>query len=174
MSRLTRSAHTILFTIAVSVVPLLSQTGSGVVQGTVTDPASGAVPNAKVFLRNTGTGVAKSGFSNSVGVFYLGAVQPGPYELVVEAPGFKRWTGTFGVEVGQTVTIDPNMEIGTLGAVVEVTGAAPVIETEGMQIADVKDSLRIQTAPAEWALHYEPVRPYSGCRRRSESARQRT
>jgi hypothetical protein len=49
--------------------------------------------------------------------------------------------------VGQTVTIDPTMELGAVGATVEVTGAAPVIETEGMQVSDVKDSLRIQSLP---------------------------
>jgi hypothetical protein len=67
--------------------------------------------------------------------------------LTVEAPGFKKWEGTLKVDVGQTVTIDPVMEVGTLGSTVEVTGAAPVISTEGMQVSDVKDSLRIRQLP---------------------------
>src|SRR5262249_5384450 len=55
--------------------------------------------------------------------------------------------GTLTVEVGQTVTIDPNMEVGTVGTTVEVSGAAPIISTEGMQVSDVKDSLRIHQLP---------------------------
>ncbi|HET8549660.1 MAG TPA: TonB-dependent receptor [Bryobacteraceae bacterium] len=132
---------------AASILPSRAQTGSGVVQGTITDATGGAIPNAKATLTNTATGVTKTTQSNNVGLFYFGAVQPGPYEVTVEAPGFKRWGGAFRVDVGQTVTIDPNMEIGTLGASIEVRGVAPVIETEGMQVSDIKDSLRIQSLP---------------------------
>lgn len=45
------------------------------------------------------------------------------------------------------MTVDPSLDVGTLGASVEVSGAAPVIETEGMQVSDVKDSARIQQLP---------------------------
>ena len=69
------------------------------------------------------------------------------YTLTIEAQGFKKWEGTFPVEAGQTVVIDTNMEVGSLESAVEVTGVAPTIATEGGQISDVKDALRIHDLP---------------------------
>ena len=142
-----RSYTRILFFALALALPLAAQTGNGVVQGTVLDATKAAVPNAKATLSNSNTGVTRTAEANNAGVYYFGSVQPGEYKLSVEAAGFKKWEGTFRVEVGQTVNVDPNMEIGSVGATVEVTGAAPIIETEGMQVSDVKDALRIHQLP---------------------------
>jgi len=127
--------------------PLAAQSGNGVVQGTVLDGSRAAIPSAKTTLNNTKTGVARMAESNTAGVYHYGAVSPGNYVLTVEAPGFKKWEAAIIVPVGQTVTIDPAMEVGAVGTVVEVTGAAPVIATEGMQVSDTKDFVRIQQLP---------------------------
>jgi hypothetical protein len=82
-----------------------------------------------------------------VGIYYFGSVSIGPYTLAVEASGFKRWSSTLAVEAGQNVVIDPILEVGSLEATVEVTGAAPVITTVGSEVSDVKDALRIQQLP---------------------------
>jgi len=128
-------------------LPLAAQTGLGVVHGTVQDASKAVVPNAKVTLRSTSTGVARESQSNADGIYYFGSVPIGPYTLSVEAQGFKKWDGTFSVDAGQTVVVDPGMEVGSLQAQVEVTGAAPTIATEGAQVSDVKDALRIHDLP---------------------------
>ncbi|MCW5977079.1 MAG: TonB-dependent receptor [Bryobacteraceae bacterium] len=132
--------------------PLLAQTGNGVVSGTVLDASRAAIPGAKVTLTQTATGVARSVETTGVGIYYFGSVPIGPYRLEVESSGFKKWSGTLQVEAGQRVVIDPQMEVGTLEAVVEVTGAAPVIATEGMEIGDVKDAQRIRQLPLNGRL----------------------
>lgn len=126
---------------------LVAQTGSGVVQGTFFDVSKAAIPNANATLKNSDTGIVRSATANGVGVYYFGAVPPGQYVLSGEAPGFRKWEGTLKVEVGQSLTIDPTLEVGSVGAAVEVTGAAPIISTEGMQVSDFKDSLRIHQLP---------------------------
>ncbi|HVX67830.1 MAG TPA: carboxypeptidase-like regulatory domain-containing protein, partial [Bryobacteraceae bacterium] len=128
-------------------LPAAAQTGLGVVHGTVTDPSHALVANAKVTMTNTATGVARTVETTAAGVFYFGAVTPGPYTVVVEIPQFKRWSGTFHLEVGQNVAIDPQLEVGTVQATIEVTGVAPIIETEKGSLADVKDALRIHELP---------------------------
>jgi len=128
-------------------LPLAAQTGNGVVQGTILDATKAAVPSAKVILKNTATGVVRTTQSSGVGFYYFGSIPIGDYTLTVEASGFKKWEGSLTVAAGQTVTIDPQMEVGTLEATVEVSGAAPVVSTEGMQVSDVKDALRIQMLP---------------------------
>jgi hypothetical protein len=140
-------SYPVLLVSLFTILPLAAQTGSGVLQGTFFDVSKAAVPNARAALTNTDTGVVRSAISNQAGVYYFGAVPPGPYLLSGEASGFRKWEGKFAVEVGQILTIDPVFELGSVGATVDVSGTAPIISTEGMQISDFKDSLRIHQLP---------------------------
>lgn len=128
-------------------LPAAAQTGLGIVRGTVQDASGAVVPSAKVSLTNTATGVVRDGQTNADGIYYFGSVQIGPYSVSVEAAGFKRWEGTLTLQAGQTAVVDPTMEVGSLQSTVEVTGAAPIIETQGAQVSDVKDALRIHDLP---------------------------
>src|SRR6266849_1848991 len=133
--------------LAFVVFPVAAQTGLGVVRGTVTDASKAVVPNAKTTLTNTATGVARNTETNASGIYDFESIPIGPYTLLIEASGFKKWEGTLTVQAGQTVVIDPAMEVGSLEATVEVTGAAPLVTTEGAQVSDTKDALRIHDLP---------------------------
>ena len=109
---------------AVIAVPLAAQTGLGVVRGTVQDASKAVVPKAKASLNGTETGIERATVTNSDGIYHFESVPVGPYKLVIEAVGFKKWEGTLTVQAGQTVSIDPAMEVGSLANTVEVTGAA--------------------------------------------------
>ncbi|MCX6625812.1 MAG: carboxypeptidase-like regulatory domain-containing protein, partial [Acidobacteria bacterium] len=128
-------------------LPLAAQTGLGVVRGTVVDSTKAVMPKAAVTLTNTATGVLRSAATNEAGIYYFSSIPIGPYKLLVTAAGFKRWESDVKVEAGQTVSVDPTLEVGTVENTVEVTGAAPVIATEGAQVSDVKDALRIHNLP---------------------------
>ena len=129
-----------------------AQTGRGIVQGVVRDASQAVVPSAQVVLTNTSTNVAQTGHTNEVGLYYFGAVQPGPYSLVVEVTGFKKYEGKLNLQVGQTAVVDVALELGSAESVVEVVGAASVITTESTEVADVKDSQRIQQLPLNGRL----------------------
>ena len=88
------------------------------------------------------------------------ALPPGP-KCLVEAQGFKRWTGTLDLQTGQTAVVDATMQVGSVDTVVEVTGAAPVITTESSEIGDVKDAWRIRRCPltAATSASCSPSRP---------------
>ncbi len=130
-------------------VLLSAQSGTGVVRGTVQDATRSAVPNAKLSLTNTTTNISRSAVSSDAGIYYFGSVPPGPYSLTVEMTGFKKWSGSLQLEAGQTATIEPLLEVGSVDAVVEVSSVAPVITTESAEIADVKDALRIRQLPLD-------------------------
>src|SRR5690349_7643886 len=118
-----------LLSLAFVALPVAAQTGLGVVRGTVQDASKAVIPNAKVILTNRGTGAAHNTDTNAAGIYYFGAVPIGPYTLVVESSGFKKWEGTLTLQAGQTAVIEPAMEVGSLENTVEVTGAAPVVTT---------------------------------------------
>jgi len=144
--RYCRNAALVLL-FALTGASLMAQTGTAVLRGTVTDATRSVVPNAKLTLINRATGLTRETQSSSVGIFYFGALPPGPYTLTAEAAGFKKWSGSLTLEVGQTAVVEPVLEVGTLEAVIEVSGAAPLITTESMEVGDVKDALRIEQLP---------------------------
>src|SRR5688572_8626307 len=98
------------FIVLISALAASAQTGLGVVRGTATDPSGAVLPKAEVTLTNTATGVTTKSQTSEVGAFYFGSVCPGPYTVDVTAPGFKKWTGTLQVEVGQTAVVDASMQ----------------------------------------------------------------
>jgi hypothetical protein len=128
-------------------LPLVGQTGLGVVRGTVQDPSKAVVPVAKATLVNNATGVMRSALTNVAGIYYFDAVPIGSNTLTIEAAGFKKWESTLNVEAGQTLVVDPNMEVGSVDSIVEVTGNTFVVATEGAQVSDVKDALTIHDLP---------------------------
>ena len=57
--------------------PLRAQLLRGSVTGSVADAQDAAAPGVDVTLTNNGTGVAQSAKTNDLGVYLLGAVEPG-------------------------------------------------------------------------------------------------
>jgi Carboxypeptidase regulatory-like domain/TonB dependent receptor-like, beta-barrel len=142
-----RKSLAVLILVALPLVPTAAQSGLGIVHGAVQDSSKALLPNSKVTLTNTATGISQEATTNSAGAYYFSNVQIGPYELVVEARGFKKWAGTLDVGAGQNVDIEPVMEVGSVQTTVDVTGASPVVATEGAQVSDVKDALSIHDLP---------------------------
>ena len=124
-------ARKLVLSLALVALPLAAQTGLGVVRGTVQDASKAVIPGAKVVLTNTATGVGRDSVTNADGIYYFGAVSIGPYTLLVESQGFKKWEGTLTVQAGQTLVIDPALDVGSLESAVEVTGVAPVSRASG-------------------------------------------
>src|SRR5437867_6571515 len=124
-----------------------AQTGTGSVSGTVRDANRGVVPGADITITNAQTNVARKGISSDVGTYYIGALPLGPYTLTVELTGFKKWLGKFELQVGQDAVVDPVLQVGDIQTTVEVSGAAPPIPTESIDVSDVKDYQRIRQLP---------------------------
>src|SRR5258708_14634882 len=57
--------------------------------GVVTDPSQSVVPNAKVTLRDVGSGSERQTISNGEGYYSFASVPVGTYSLTIEAQGFK-------------------------------------------------------------------------------------
>jgi len=61
------------------------------VVGTVKDSSGGTVPDAKVTLTNTETGVVLSATTNESGLYRFLFLNPGQYKLVATMAGFKTF-----------------------------------------------------------------------------------
>ncbi|HJZ80166.1 MAG TPA: TonB-dependent receptor [Pyrinomonadaceae bacterium] len=141
------SLFTGLFMAAILSTMVVAQTGVGTVSGTIRDSQHAVVAKADVTITNVDTSVARRSKSSEEGVFHFGGLTPGRYTLVVEITGFKKWSSSVTLQVGQTVAIEPVLELGDVTTTVEVAGVAPPISTETADVSDVKDYQRIRQLP---------------------------
>jgi hypothetical protein len=113
---------------------LQAQTSRGTVTGLISDPSSATVANAKVELKNNETNVVRSSTTNDAGLYRFDAVDPGNYQILASAAGFKgAQTTAFAVAGGQVASIDIKLEIGTVSNSVdvsEVSADAVQLQTE--------------------------------------------
>ena len=91
--------------------------------GRVLDPAGAAVPNANVTATGIDTGAKYEAVSSTAGEYTLPFLAPGPYSLVVEAAGFKKFTQTgLQITTNQKVSQDVLLQVGSQTESVTVTG----------------------------------------------------
>jgi hypothetical protein len=118
------------------------------VVGTVKDTSGGVIPNARVTVTDVQTGVAHSTATNSSGNYSVGQLIPGSYRVVAEYEGFKKEVITgIVLQVNQTARVDITLTPGQVVQTVEVSGAAPVINTENAQVGSVIEQNRIIEIP---------------------------
>ena len=73
---------------------------------------------------------------------------PGSYELRVQHQGFKGAVRRgVQLQVGDVARVDFTLEIGALSEVVEVSGGAPLIETDNAAVGTVIENKRIVELP---------------------------
>src|ERR1051325_3713862 len=110
---------------------LSAQTITGSINGTVTDPSGAVVTNVKVVATNTATNVMHATDTNEAGVYNLVFLPIGQYTVSAEAKGFKKTVlGPFPLEVNQIAKVDVKLEVGEISQSVEITGVAPILQTE--------------------------------------------
>src|SRR5260370_5877635 len=120
-----------LFALLVSCSIAMGQTITGSVTGTVSDPSGAAVAGAKVVATNVDTSVETSTTTTADGVYVLRFLQIGHYKISIEAQGFgPASVGPFNLEVGQEAKVDAKLKVGSVNENVEVTSAAPILNTE--------------------------------------------
>jgi hypothetical protein len=128
-------------------VAAFAQTTAGTIRGTVTDPAGAVVPDCDVRLLDTGTNIVRRGVCGPDGRYAFLSAPPGSYELIVEKPGFRRWSGRLEVLVQQVAVVDPTLAVGDLSETIRVTDAAPIVARETTSVGTVIDSRRIRQLP---------------------------
>jgi hypothetical protein len=100
------------------------------VLGTVEDATGAVVPGVTVKLVNEGTRVTFDTKTSATGTYVFEAVQPGSYELDVEAAGFRTSISTGNlVTIGQPATINVKLEVGAIADKVEVQATAEMVQT---------------------------------------------
>src|SRR5215470_5787991 len=127
---------------------LVGQTSTGEVNGTVSDPNGGAVPNALVQLISQKTKIETSATTNQSGYFVFVNVKPGNYIIRVEVAGFKKAiTVPFDLLVNETATQNIALALGEVSETVEVSAGAELVHGSNSELVTVINEKTVQDLP---------------------------
>ncbi len=128
------------------------QSSTSTVRGTVRDQSGAVVPSASVALTNIGTNIASRAATNELGFFTFAGVLPGPYRLVVEAAGMRRFEATLTVQVQEVAVVDPVLTVGEAATAIEVKDVTPVVTGDSPALSHVLERQRIEQLPINGRL----------------------
>ncbi len=137
---------TILLLLSASPLLRAQISGTGTIQGTVTDATGAVVPGATVQLIEVKTNVAHTQTTTEAGFYSAAALDPGLYKVTVTASGFKTYTQeNVSLDSLQTFGLNVKLTVGGNDTTITVTQAPPALDTVN---ATLGSSMEVQTYEA--------------------------
>src|SRR5438874_13283451 len=85
---------------------LCAQVPTGAITGFVSDGTGARIADATVTVTNKDTGFERTVVTSNLGDYTVSVLLPGAYEVVADAPGFKRLATQTTVDAGNTATVN--------------------------------------------------------------------
>ncbi len=128
---------------------LMGQGGTEqVITGTITDQAGAVVPGAKVSVLSIATGIKTEEVSNSEGLYRTPPLKPGEYQIEISKEGFQTSVRKrIMLHLAEILRLDFQLQVGELSQTVEITGAAPILNTEDARISEVIEQKAVESLP---------------------------
>jgi hypothetical protein len=128
-------------------LPLLAQSSTGSISGSITDDSGGALPGVTVVATNVATGTSRTAVTNSAGAYQLALLPPAMYAVEASLEGFQpvrrdRIVVNIGTDVGLTLTLKAGV-----AETITVTAVAPLVESERTQVSSVVNEVAIENLP---------------------------
>jgi hypothetical protein len=121
--------------------PAWSQEVTAAIVGTVVDPSGAPIRGATVTATDTERGTVWTAQTNDAGAYSFPRLPIGSYGVTVSSAGFDTAKyAAFTLVLNQTARVDVQMKVGQITTSVEVTGAAPVLQTESTQLSTIIDA----------------------------------
>ncbi|MGH9325599.1 MAG: carboxypeptidase regulatory-like domain-containing protein [Terriglobia bacterium] len=139
----------VLLALAVFVVAgTLQAQVAGTMSGYVKDQSGAVIPEAKVTATLVARGTSLSTQTNSEGFYSFTALAPGGYTLTVEKQGFERYVrGGLTLTIRQNLRVDVALQVGSVSQSVNVSGAAPIVDTTSATVSGLVNDRRIVDLP---------------------------
>src|SRR5438874_3857631 len=103
-------------------------TASATIQGTITDKSGAVVSGAEVVAKNKATDITRTTSSDETGSYRFELLPAGTYTVTVTKTGFGPVAQTIEILVGQTATVNAELNPGAESELIEVTSEAPVVD----------------------------------------------
>ncbi len=121
----------------------------GTISGLVTDSTGAVVTGATVRLQEVDRNQTTEAATNESGLYSFSNLTAGRYQVTVEQPGFRKSVSDIvAISTSDNVRVDLTLQVGEVTETVEVTVAAPLIQTEETVVGQVVDQVYVQALPA--------------------------
>jgi len=127
---------------------LIGQTFSANITGIVTDPGGGAIPGAAAALKNADTGEIRKTLTDPQGRYNFSQIAPATYSLTVTSTGFRAYLQNGVIlTANQTMNLDVQLVVGSVNESIEVTGAAPILDTQTSNESNTLTTSMMESLP---------------------------
>jgi hypothetical protein len=129
-------------------LPLHAQVERASIVGSITDKSGAVVSGVIVTVTSQDTNTSTKALTDDSGTFSVVNLIPGPYTVQATKPGFRNVLyRDYLLQVSQSARLDIHLEVGDVTQVVEVTAAAPLLQTENASVGQVIASAAVQSLP---------------------------
>jgi hypothetical protein len=129
-------------------VPMFSQTTTGRILGSVSDPSGAAVAGAAVVVTDVQRGATRTVATDASGDYAVPELQPGVYKVRAAAKGFKTVERVnIVVEVAADLRVDITLPAGQVSETVIVTDEVPLLNTTSSTLGGTLSNAEINDLP---------------------------
>ncbi|MBV9404068.1 MAG: carboxypeptidase regulatory-like domain-containing protein [Acidobacteriaceae bacterium] len=133
--------------LCLAIAGLAQTTTTGQIIGTITDPSGAAVTGATITATDA-SGVQRTATTDQQGHYAFPLLPPGTYRVEAEKTGFSKATlDGMTVRITETINLNVPLTVATQTQSVEVTGEAPMLQTESPARGDVIPSRAVRELP---------------------------
>jgi Carboxypeptidase regulatory-like domain/TonB dependent receptor len=134
--------------IGMGYAPLLAQTTSTTILGTITDSSGAVVPGAKVTALQVLTGLKREEATSNTGDYSFPLLNVGEYEVTVQLAGFKTEVRkNIVLQINQKARIDFTLQVGGQEERIDVSAEAALLRTDDATLGQVVDHRRVVELP---------------------------
>ena len=121
---------------------------TGAITGLVTDASGAAVSGATVEIIGADTGVTSGTVTNNSGEYRFSSLIPGTYTVKVKKDGFGQFSvPDVEVSVARVNRVDALLKVGGVNTLVDVTGQAPILQTDSVEVSQAIESHEVEVLP---------------------------
>jgi hypothetical protein len=125
-----------------------AQYNTAEISGIVHDAQGGALPGATITAIHLPSGQKTTRTSDGGGRFLLPALTVGPYVVVVELEGFKRFVQEgLALAVGQRIELPVTLQIGQFTEALTITAPVALLQTSSADVSDVISNRQVVQMP---------------------------
>jgi hypothetical protein len=137
-----------LMILLIATVTAFGQLTTSDILGTVTDSTGAEITNATITIRNLDTNDTRTGKTNGSGDYSFNLLQPGHYNIRIEAPGFKSSnTTSLAVEAGDRARADAHLEPGASSETITVEAQTPLLQADTATVSSTVTAKAVQDLP---------------------------
>ena len=134
-SSLFSTAFSLIFCLMAAICASGQASYTAQIRGVVKDASGALVPQATITITNNGTGISTTAHTDNNGMYILTGLRPAVYTIRAEGPGFRASEqNNVVLQVDQQTSIDFTLHPLGVITTVEVTEAAPLLDTESAAI----------------------------------------